>query len=512
MNNEIAIGPLLGIESNELYTTCILVNQNSITSPKDIQLKVDANKVINPIQIEELINDFHFLRFEIPIKAERADKVIQYQFEYNGSALRASFSETIFEVKIPSANKNINVTGVSCSGSHGKSPEVMDSCGHYNGWKKLIEVSPDIIVMAGDQIYADIIWKEIPELKKLLTQKEPILDELIKRVDSFYLNLYIRSWSNQYMAKALATIPSVMNWDDHDIIDGYGSLNEDYQVSYLFKEVIFPIAKKYYSLFQIRGNNQSLIEKGYDFSLAFNFRDYQFIIPDTRTHRNRKYIIADKGYSNIKSFLKNSPKVDSQSAICFVLPVPIAHLKFNGFFETIVKYVFRFVEKWKTSGMIHSIDDDLLDHWEHKDHEEEQIKILNMIFEYGILQKPKHLIILSGDVHFSGASKVEYQKNDNEYNLTQVISSPMVNSPMPSIIAIASTLLSRNKYSLKEIGISDFKNFGSYKKPMIRFRNFINIESKTGDGGVYRSCACHCEPWNNIKPYYRRINDFIPAK
>jgi len=35
----------------------------------------------------------------------------------------------------------------------------------------------------------------------------------------------------------------------------------------------------------------------------------------------------------------------------------------------------------------------------------------------------------------------------------------MVNSPMPSIIAIASTLLSRNKYSLKEIGISDFKNF-----------------------------------------------------
>jgi|GEM_PF-3391419 len=115
-----------------------------------------------------------------------------------------------------------------------------------------------------------------------------------------------------------------------------------------------------------------------------------------------------------------------------------------------------------------------------------------MIFEHGILQNPKHLIILSGDVHFSGASKVEYLKNENEYNLTQVISSPMVNSPMPSIIAIASTLLSKNKYSLKEIGISDFKNFG--KK------------------GVYRSCACHFEPWSNIKPYYRRINDFIPEK
>jgi|GEM_PF-6989547 len=173
MNNKIELGPLLGIESNDLYTICILVNQNVIESPKDILLKVDANEVINLSQIEEIIDGFHFLRFELSIKTEQADKVIQYQFEYNKSALRTSFNETIFEVKIPSANKNINVTGISCSGSHGKSPEIMDSCGHYNGWKKLIEVSPDVIVMAGDQIYADIIWKEIPELKKLLTQKEP---------------------------------------------------------------------------------------------------------------------------------------------------------------------------------------------------------------------------------------------------------------------------------------------------------------------------------------------------
>lgn len=56
--------------------------------------------------------------------------------------------------------------------------------------------------------------------KKLKTK---VSKTLPNQLDRFYDELYQRCWSKPDMSLMLATIPSVMMWDDHDIFDGWGS-------------------------------------------------------------------------------------------------------------------------------------------------------------------------------------------------------------------------------------------------------------------------------------------------
>ena len=39
----------------------------------------------------------------------------------------------------------------------------------------------------------------------------------------FYFTHYRQHWCSSHLAEALACIPQVMMWDDHDIFDGWGS-------------------------------------------------------------------------------------------------------------------------------------------------------------------------------------------------------------------------------------------------------------------------------------------------
>jgi phosphodiesterase/alkaline phosphatase D-like protein len=45
---------------------------------------------------------------------------------------------------------------------------------------------------------------------------------MVNQVFSFYFNSYLRQWSQPLYTSALATIPHLMTWDDHDIFDGWG--------------------------------------------------------------------------------------------------------------------------------------------------------------------------------------------------------------------------------------------------------------------------------------------------
>lgn len=511
MENQITLGPILGVESNELYTVCLLVPND----PKDPKLNIKvSDDVHKPIahQQKEAVRDHHtFYRFEINLeKLSLHGQVFEYEISKEGNTLSNSSEQSKFEVKVPATDAYLNVANMSCSGSHKYDRKDLEAKGCFERWKHLNQLKPDVMIMSGDQIYSDSILDKHRHLRKLLTSKDPLSPENFDLIDDFYLKLYIDSWSNKDMAWALATIPSIMTWDDHDIIDGYGSLLDKYHQSSLFSDALFPIAKKYFSLFQIRGNNTALIDAEYDFSLGLTFRDYQFILPDTRSHRTRNVIITEIGYAKLNDYLVSNPISDvNQNAICFVLPVPIAHIKFREAFESWVSIGIRFMLSIKKSLLKYSLDDDLLDHWEHKNHTEEQLKMLDLMFNYGINRCPKNLMVLSGDVHFSGASRVSLQKDDQEYVITQLISSPMVNYPMPWIISKALFFrgLAKLKYTLRNIDIH-LKNFGTAEKKIIRERNFMYIEhDKSSKGKITRTALCYTATSEDGK-YLRRLNNF----
>lgn len=45
----------------------------------------------------------------------------------------------------------------------------------------------------------------------------------VSQVEWYYFSHYVKHWSEPMFSDALATIPQIMIWDDHDIFDGWGS-------------------------------------------------------------------------------------------------------------------------------------------------------------------------------------------------------------------------------------------------------------------------------------------------
>ena len=155
-----------------------------------------------------------------------------------------------------------------------------------------------------------------------------------------------------------------------------------------------------------------------------------------------------------------------------------------------------------------SLDDDMRDHWEHHEHETEQKEMLDLIFNTGINHKAKNVMVLSGDVHFGGAARIDKTINKIAYTATQVISSPIVNSPFSAIIGNLSAHFSKDTNDVGQYIISDFKEFGDYKKKMVTQRNFIYIK-RSKNGAL--TLSMFNEPWGK-KPYFRNVNNFVNEK
>ena len=83
-----------------------------------------------------------------------------------------------------------------------------------------------LLRMGGDQVYADSLWTSVPTLKawneldRVDKVKRKATRIMVEQLDRFYCELYCRQWSRPEVATMLARVPSVMMWDDHDIVYG----------------------------------------------------------------------------------------------------------------------------------------------------------------------------------------------------------------------------------------------------------------------------------------------------
>ncbi|GIJ07147.1 alkaline phosphatase D family protein [Micromonospora andamanensis] len=82
---------------------------------------------------------------------------------------------------------------------------------------------PDLVVLLGDQVYAD---ETSPTVKRLLRRRRrrpagAPSDQVVSFDE--YTKLYLESWSDPEIRWLLATVPSVMIFDDHEIIDDWNT-------------------------------------------------------------------------------------------------------------------------------------------------------------------------------------------------------------------------------------------------------------------------------------------------
>ena len=168
---------------------------------------------------------------------------------------------------VPARDQAMNIMFYSCNGfSHDVDPN------HFSGpdpmWRDVLNTHQTqpfhVMLGGGDQLYMDAVEQETKHFKhwtegKDLHWKEKVTfpEEMHNELEQYFLDRYSMWFSQGLFGLAVTQIPMINIWDDHDLIDGYGSYPNNYMSSPVMS-AYGSIAFKYYLLFQ----HQTSVDEG----------------------------------------------------------------------------------------------------------------------------------------------------------------------------------------------------------------------------------------------------------
>ena len=363
----------------------------------------------------------------------------------------------------------------SCNGFDSSVPEQKKNKLIFgNVWDHLNSVHAEtplhLLIWGGDQCYIDSIFEDVPYLKEWVSMEWNTKwtcdyhDDLRKQIEQYHFHTYVENWERPEVKNALASIPSIMMWDDHDIFDGAGSypplLHDSPMMSGLFKT-----AQKMRLLFQ----HHTTAEKARDHDL-FGYQGYNFLTycgpdlcifgADGRTERDVETVQHAKSWDMI--FEKLESQIINVSHLIVVFPVPFSFVRFK-LAETIFEIIKNRPNKCRNHPIIKQTNsvfglpelyDDLLDEWTHEAHINERNQVLQRFQEIAH-KKRVRITFFSGDVHCCGVSRFKtHSKNDipliNDSKLMyQIISSAIVNLPPPKSVIHAAHFVTTKWYPVE---------------------------------------------------------------
>ncbi|KAF2281366.1 uncharacterized protein EI97DRAFT_410149 [Westerdykella ornata] len=384
---------------------------------------------------------------------------------------------------VPGKGENMNIMFYSCNGfSYGVDSK--DFCGPDPMFRDVLnnhQTRPfHVMIGGGDQIYNDAAMRETTLFKDWIESRNPLQkhkasfsEEMQNELEQFYLDRYSMWFSQGLFGMANAQIPMVNIWDDHDIIDGFGSYPHHFMSTPVFTG-LGAVAFKYYMLFQhqsvvsetektepswVLGAHPGPYIKEQSRSVFMSLgKTVALLGLDCRTERRRDEILTEDSYDIIFDRLEDELVKGETKHLIVLLGVPIAYPRLN-FLENVLTS--RLMDPIKALGRMRllgnfvnkfdggvEILDDLDDHWTAKHHKEERNWFIQEL-QHIARTKSVRVTILGGDVHlaavgqFYSNKKLGIPKDKDHRYMPNVISSAVVNTPPPDIMA--DILNKRNK-------------------------------------------------------------------
>jgi len=195
--------------------------------------------------------------WSFPIACDMAEVETKWAYSVADVHYKSSTQAAINFFFIPAITESMRIMFHSCNGfSVGTDEDAWSGAALWNDVLRSHARAPfHVMIGGGDQIYNDGIrvngplreWTDISNPKK--RREFPFPESLREACDDYYLNNYLRWYSTEPFAQANGQIPQLNIWDDHDIIDGFGSYVNDFMMCDVFRG-IGGVAHKYYVLFQ----------------------------------------------------------------------------------------------------------------------------------------------------------------------------------------------------------------------------------------------------------------------
>ncbi len=255
-------------------------------------------------------------------------------------------------------------------------------------------------------------------------------------------------------------------WDDHDIIDGFGSYPDHFMRSPVFSG-LGGIAFKYYMLFQhhsvpeettadepswILGAESGPYIKELSHSVFMHMgKHVAFLGLDCRMERRRDEILTNKTYDIVLERLRNEIIEGETKHLIVLLGVPIAYPRLVWLENVLTSRAMDPIKALGRAGIFKGgflnkfdggveILDDLDDHWTAKNHKHERNDFILDLQDLSA-EKSVRVTILGGDVHlaaigqFYSNPKLRVPKDKDHRYMPNIISSAIVNTPPPDMLA-----------------------------------------------------------------------------
>ncbi|WP_373818928.1 hypothetical protein [Glaesserella sp.] len=403
-----------------------------------------------------------------------------------------------------------------------------------------------LLVMGGDQLYLDSMWEDIKSLKRWIGMsrqeqlKYKVPDKLDKEIESYYFNHYCESWlskeRNQWGAKnrtldsayGMATIPTIMMWDDHDIFDGWGSYTPEMQQSPIFQRLFYH-ARRAFWVFQMQQNindlpplkaqnNQyirrddplfepiawstilqkdplalPLLDNQASFSSAFRIGPLQIIVPDLRTERSVQQVIGPNTWTALHKWLGNINNSNNCQHLLFISSVPVVHPKLS--------LAEAFLDNLGSDHVLDSSADDLKDHWSHDNHEGERKRLAETLLKVA-KEKNIKVTFVSGDVHVAAWGvlyKQDVAPHENWAQIHQLTSTAIVH---PSLVSVMERLflnvlntVAKKKQTLDVNLFAEMMLFPGSNRYVMAARNWLALEldNKPNNAKLWATWRCESQ-------------------
>ncbi|CAK7265893.1 hypothetical protein SEPCBS119000_001740 [Sporothrix epigloea] len=473
---------------------------SSVTDEKRSDAEADAKAAaggIRKIQGICLYSDPRntFWRFDLSVPMGEQESQWQYSFPDLHFTSESSRRTSTFSV--PAITEAMRILFYSCNGfSIGTDEDAWSGPALWNDVIQRHAKRPfHVMIGGGDQIYNDSIrvsgplreWTAIGNPRR--RRDFPFTEKLRAECDDFYLQNYIEWYSMEPFASINGQVPQLNLWDDHDIIDGFGSYVNDFmkcnhhlpppvsthtsdasQVTDYHEPDPAQLIDTYVAPAMIESNyiigsrpGPYITEPSHSIYCKLGAR-MAFLGIDARTERTRHQVNYSETYEQI--FARLTAEFRAAAAadepikhLILLLGIPIAYPRLtwleNVFASPLLGPVKFMNRRFGFGGSFFnsfdgSVDllDDLDDHYTARAHKKERSWLIEHL-QVLSAENSVRITILGGDVHLAALGRF-YAKPDlniaseNDYRfMVNVVSSAITNKPPPA--AIANLLARRNK-------------------------------------------------------------------
>ncbi|GAB5445320.1 alkaline phosphatase D family protein [Gymnodinialimonas sp.] len=290
-----------------------------------------------------------------------------------------------------------------------------------------------LLLHGGDQVYADEATKGHP-LSEDWPEKLPRdplphdLDDLRTHLREGFAERYITQLQHADYAWLVARAPSLAQWDDHDICDGWGSLPRSRTYSAVGK-VLFEVAKEAALAFQHGTVSGDLPPRfadpeGYHLNWAVEAPGLRLLGPDLRSERTRRQVMDDGGWADVEAHAK----AEFEGRTLVMSSVPLLGPRLSVLEALMV-----------LTPKMQKYEDDLRDQWQSRAHRDSWRRMLRAMMQMQE-QEGQDVTILSGEIHLATRATMAAR---NGQMLHQLVASGITHRPPPRAWARTLGALSR---------------------------------------------------------------------